>query len=85
MLDIPECKPADSMIILAAFQRWGEECFAQLIGDWALSLWSQLTKRFILRAIMRARGHSITSNKQRDAQWSTYLETFSRGKRMPIQ
>src|SRR5271168_2349892 len=26
----------DSAIVLAAFQRWGGDCFARLVGDWAL-------------------------------------------------
>jgi asparagine synthase (glutamine-hydrolysing) len=30
---------ADSLIVLAAFERWGECCFARLVGDWALALW----------------------------------------------
>jgi len=31
---------SDSAVILAAFQRWGEHCFAKLVGDWSLALWS---------------------------------------------
>src|SRR5271170_7829293 len=31
---------SDSEIVLAAFGRWGEECFSKLVGDWALALWS---------------------------------------------
>jgi len=32
--------PSDSSVVLASFERWGEDCFAKLIGDWALALWS---------------------------------------------
>jgi asparagine synthase (glutamine-hydrolysing) len=30
----------DVSIAAAAYERWGSDCFAKLIGDWALSLWT---------------------------------------------
>jgi asparagine synthase (glutamine-hydrolysing) len=67
---------ADSEIVLAAFNRWGEDCFAQFIGDWALALWSSAQRTLYL-----ARDHAGTRTlyyETRDGGvlWGTYLETF---------
>lgn len=82
-LGIPEYRTADSLIILSAFERWGEDCFAQLIGDWALALWSHADRTLYL-----ARDHAGTRTlyfEQAEGRvlWSTFLETFFGGKRMP--
>src|SRR5437667_2806106 len=29
----------DVSIVAAAYEEWGTDCFAKLIGDWALSIW----------------------------------------------
>src|SRR5713226_5910423 len=30
----------DVAIVTAAYERWGTECLARLVGDWALSMWN---------------------------------------------
>jgi asparagine synthase (glutamine-hydrolysing) len=40
-LDLNRGNASDSEIVLAAFERWGEECFTRLTGDWAIALWSE--------------------------------------------
>jgi asparagine synthase (glutamine-hydrolysing) len=76
-LDVLEPDTPDSLIALAAFKRWGDECFAKLIGDWALAIWSQMD-----RSLYLARDHAGTrtlyfENTGKEVVWSTYLETFS--------
>ena len=76
LLDHREEAIADSRIVLAAFERWGESCFSKLIGDWALALWSQSERTLYL-----ARDHAGTrtlyfQNIDGRLRWSTYLETF---------
>jgi asparagine synthase (glutamine-hydrolysing) len=76
-LDVLESDTPDSLIALAAFRRWGEECFAKLIGDWALVIWSQMD-----RSLYLARDHAGTrtlyfENTEKEVLWSTHLETFS--------
>jgi asparagine synthase (glutamine-hydrolysing) len=66
----------DSRIVLAAFERWGEECFARFVGDWALALWSHRD-----RSLYLARDHAGTRTLYFEQTgdrvlWSTYLETF---------
>jgi len=67
---------ADSEIVLAAFARWGEGCFARFIGDWALVLWSHSDRLLYL-----ARDHAGTRTlyyeiAKHHVLWGTYLETF---------
>lgn len=38
----------DSHLILAAYQRWGDDCFAKLDGDFAIALWDQTKSRLLL-------------------------------------
>lgn len=66
----------DSVIILAAFERWGAECFSRFAGDWALALWSARDHVLYL-----ARDHAGTRtlyfhDAEGTLRWSTHLETF---------
>jgi asparagine synthase (glutamine-hydrolysing) len=76
LLNIGESYTADSLIVLAAFMRWGEGCFAKFIGDWAVSIWSEEEQSLYL-----ARDHAGTrtlyyEQKRERVLWSTFLETF---------
>src|SRR5258708_4785135 len=76
LLGFGDSDTADSLIVLLAFRRWGEECFARLIGDWALALWSRLE-----RSLYLARDHAGTRTLYFEEVkgcilWSTHLETF---------
>jgi asparagine synthase (glutamine-hydrolysing) len=67
---------ADSQILLAAFLRWGDNCFCRFIGDWALALWSDRNQSLYL-----ARDHAGTrtlyfQDNKGTLLWSTHLETF---------
>ena len=33
---------SDVAIVAAAYERWGTDCFARLLGDWALTVWSRV-------------------------------------------
>lgn len=67
---------ADSQIALAAFARWGEDCFSRLVGDWAVALWSESGSRLYL-ARDHAGTRSLYYKKSRDGvMWSTYLDAF---------
>lgn len=83
LLGIKVHETADSLIVLKAFERWGEDCFAQFIGDWSLSLWVPETKSLYL-----ARDHAGTrmlyfEETERRILWSTYLDTLVQKERMP--
>jgi asparagine synthase (glutamine-hydrolysing) len=75
-LDIDNPEVPDSFLVLAAFERWGEQCFSRMVGDWALALWSEHDQTLYL-----ARDHAGTrtlyfENTAAGILWSTHLETF---------
>src|SRR5689334_15658114 len=39
---------SDVAIVASAYERWGTSCFAKLIGDWALSVWSHNNRSLVL-------------------------------------
>jgi asparagine synthase (glutamine-hydrolysing) len=79
ILDIENNLAADSLIVMAAFERWGEGCFSHFIGDWAIALWSHPEKLLYL-ARDHAGARSLFFHQQDgDVFWSTYLETFFHG------
>ena len=85
VLDLQHSSVADSLIVLAAFRRWGEECFSRFVGDWSLALWSHQDGSLYL-----ARDHAGTRTlyyhrDRGDGVWSTYLDTFFvNGKTRPL-
>ncbi len=67
---------SDSQIVLAAFAKWGQDCFSRFIGDWALALWSDREQSLYL-----ARDHAGTrtlyfQDDNGTFRWSTHLDTF---------
>lgn len=76
-LQSAEAHAADGEIILQAYQRWGQDCFKRLIGDWALALWDAG-----LRTLYLARDHAGTrtlyysKDSSGALSWSTYLDSL---------
>lgn len=65
---------SDSWIALSAFVSWGDGCFSRLIGDWALSIWSERDQILYL-----ARDHAGTRtlyfrHEHGTTMWSTHLD-----------
>ena len=76
LLQLSPTSNSDSQIILAGFERWGENCFSRLVGDWALALWCETT-----HALYLVRDHAGTRTLYYEVRkdgilWGTYLETF---------
>jgi asparagine synthase (glutamine-hydrolysing) len=76
LLQIHDRSTADSRIVIAAFERWGEDCFSKFVGDWAIALWSKQD-----RSLYLARDHAGTrtlyfSMDNESVYWSTYMETL---------
>jgi asparagine synthase (glutamine-hydrolysing) len=66
----------DSALALRAFERWGENCFSCLVGDWSLALWSARDGILYL-----ARDHAGSRPlyyraEAGETRWSSYLEGF---------
>ena len=76
LLGLPASYTSDSVIVLHAFERWGEDSFSNLVGEWAIALWSARDKSLYL-----ARDHAGTRTLYFEQigeriLWSTYLDTF---------
>jgi asparagine synthase (glutamine-hydrolysing) len=76
LLKIRDVEASDSAIVLKAFERWGEDTFGRLIGDWAIALWCETD-----RSLYLARDHAGTRTLYFEQTktcllWSTFLETF---------
>src|SRR5260370_42305634 len=75
-LEIADPDTSDAAIALAAFTHWGEKCFSEFIGDWALALWS-----YEDRSLYLARDHAGTRTLYSEfvdgtLLWRTSFETF---------
>jgi len=69
-------KITDATLVMSAYQKWGIDFLAKLIGDFVLSLWDQRSKRLLLaRDPFGARQLFFTHNPDR-IMWSSCLESL---------
>lgn len=76
LLDSNAAETSDAALVLKAFERWKDGCFARFTGDWALALWSPRSQQLFL-----ARDHAGTRtlyfHKQpHQVAWATHLDAF---------
>jgi asparagine synthase (glutamine-hydrolysing) len=64
----------DVAIVAAAYEHWGNDCFAMLVGDWALSIWDPHTRSLILAKDPIGTRHLYYSLDERHVTWSTILD-----------
>jgi asparagine synthase (glutamine-hydrolysing) len=69
---------ADVSIIAAAYEKWGINCFAKLIGDWALSLWNSNDRSLVLAKDPIGTRHLYYSFDNDQVTWSTILDPLVR-------
>ncbi len=58
--------PSDGEVILAAFQTWGDDCAARLVGDFAFAIWDAQSRRlFAARDVIGLRQvcYAITNDR----------------------
>jgi asparagine synthase (glutamine-hydrolysing) len=65
---------ADVSVVAAAYERWGTDCFARLIGDWALSIWNPNERSVILAKDFVGTRHLYYSLDDEQLTWSTVLD-----------
>jgi len=68
----------DVLIVAAAYEQWGEECFAKLIGDWALSIWIRQDQSLILAKDPIGTRHLYYSRAAGHVAWSSLLDPLVR-------
>lgn len=64
----------DVSIVAAAYEWWGTDCFAKLIGDWALSIWNPRERSLILAKDPVGTRHLYYSFEKEQVSWSTILD-----------
>jgi len=67
-------KESDLALVAAAYERWGTEGFAEVIGDWAVALWDPNKRRLVLAKDhigVRPLYYSISDS---GVTWSTLLD-----------
>jgi asparagine synthase (glutamine-hydrolysing) len=76
----------DLQIVSAAYEHWSEECFAMLIGDWALSVWNPSNRYLILAKDPIGTRHLYYSFDDKQVSWSTVLDplVLLPGKSFPL-
>src|SRR5882762_7531099 len=72
--DVVTAASTDVAIVAAAYEYWGGDCFAMLIGDWALSLWDPHTRSLILAKDPIGTRHLYYSFDSQQVTWSTILD-----------
>ena len=65
---------ADVAIAAAAYEQWGTNSFAKLIGDWALSIWEPRERSLILAKDFLGTRHLYYTADQEQVIWSTILD-----------
>ena len=76
----------DIAIVAAAYEKLGTNCFARLIGDWAVSIWQPKNKSLILAKDPIGTRHLYYSFDNDQISWSTILDPLVRlaGKTFPL-
>jgi asparagine synthase (glutamine-hydrolysing) len=64
----------DILIVAVAYERWGTNCFAKLIGDWAVSIWQAGERSLILAKDPIGIRHLYYSLEDDHVTWSTILD-----------
>lgn len=64
----------DLEIVAAAYQGWGTEAFAKLIGDWALSIWNPKDQSVLLAKDCIGTRHLYYTVEKDQVTWCTILD-----------
>lgn len=64
----------DVSIVAAAYERWGTQCFAKLVGDWALSIWNPNDRSLTLAKDPIGPRHLYYTFEKDEVTWSTILD-----------
>jgi asparagine synthase (glutamine-hydrolysing) len=64
----------DVSIVAAAYEEWGANCFAEFVGDWALSIWDTRSRSLLLAKDPIGTRHLFYSIENDQVTWSTILD-----------
>ena len=72
--DFVSVNSTDLAIVAAAYDKWGANCFAKLVGDWALSSWNPAHRSLLLAKDPIGTKHLYYSMDSYQISWSTILD-----------
>src|SRR5260370_36095910 len=68
-----DCR-TDASIVATAYETWGTECLAKLLGDWALVVWDPRARTLHLAVDYMGIRHLYYSVTKERLVWCTHLE-----------
>jgi asparagine synthase (glutamine-hydrolysing) len=68
------CEVTDAEIVAAAYERWGVAALAQLVGDWALSVWDPREQTLLLAKDFLGARPLFYSVEKNSVTWSSLLD-----------
>jgi asparagine synthase (glutamine-hydrolysing) len=71
-------RSTDLSIVAAAYEKWGPNCFAKLVGDWALSIWDPNDRSLTLVKDPIGTRHLFYSLENNQVTWCTILDPLVR-------
>jgi asparagine synthase (glutamine-hydrolysing) len=72
--DVVNPGSTDVAIVAAAYDRWGINCFARFLGDWALSVWDENDHSLILAKDLVGTRHLYYLLARNEITWATILD-----------
>ena len=69
-----ETGSSDVSVVAAAYDRWGTQCFARLLGDWALSIWNSGDRSLLLAKDSIGTRPLYYLTERRECSWSSLLD-----------
>ncbi len=76
--DVLAFDSTDLAIVAAAYEKWGADSFAKLIGDWAVSIWNPNNRSLILAKDPIGTRHLYYSIDTDQITWCTILDPLVR-------
>ncbi len=76
--DVLTFDSTDVAIVAAAYEKWGADCFAKLIGDWAVSIWNPNNRWLTLAKDPIGTRHLYYSIDTDQITWCTILDPLVR-------
>jgi len=64
----------DVAIVAAAYEKWSTNCFAKLLGDWALAIWDPRDQALILAKDFVGTRHLYYAIEKDQVTWSSILD-----------
>jgi asparagine synthase (glutamine-hydrolysing) len=72
--DVLTAGATDVEIVSAVYEKWGTDCFAKLLGDWALAIWNPSNRSLLLAKDFVGTRHLYYTVDKDQVTWSSILD-----------